>query len=194
MKLSFGKTGNGTNRFVNKLAAEKKKTILALCLIMLMVLMWVRIFAKKTPAAAQAALVTNQTDEQEQGSSQIKISYIELPQVHGRNDVITRDFFDPNGWREFAPGGKNIIIKQQAGTSQSSIDLRAQLMQAGLKLEAIELGGNPRVFINGRLLSIGDKFALRDENNVYECEVSRIETDLVYINCGEIEIQLKLIP
>jgi len=194
MKQSLENADNRTNRIFHRLAAEKKKTIMVLCLISLMVLMWIRIFTKKGPEAAQAALAANQVEVKEQGSPRIKISYIELPQIQGRNDVITRDFFDPNGWRGFIPEGKYLADGRQTGIDLNLINLRSRLMQAGLKLEAIELGENPRAFINGRLLSVGDKIVLRDGNDTYECEVSRIERDIVFISYGKIEIQLKLVP
>lgn len=194
MKRNLKNTDNRNNKLFNQLVADKKKTILALCLIALMVLMWTRIFAKKTPVAAQAALVTKQVEEKEQESTPIKVSYIELPRIQGRNDAITRNFFDPNGWSGFMPDGKYLSDSQRANVAQNLVNLRSRLIHAGLKLEAIELGGNPCVFINGRLLSIGDKFTLKDEADTYECEVVRIENNLVFINYGGVEIEFKLAP
>jgi hypothetical protein len=194
MKRDLKNTDNSNNKLFNHLAADKKKTVLALCLILLMVLMWIRIFAKKSPVAAQAASVAKEVEVKEQESSPIIISYIELPRIQGRNDVITRSFFDPNGWSGFIPDGKYLADGQQPGVIQNLANLRSRLINAGLKLEAIELGGNPRVFINGRLLSIGDKFILRDGANTYECEVVKIEENLVFINYGGVEIELKLVP
>jgi hypothetical protein len=194
MKRDLKNTDNSNNKLFNHLAADKKKTILALCLIVLMVLMWIRIFAKKSPMAAQATLMAKEVEVKEQESSPITISYVELPRIQGRNDVITRNFFDPNGWSGFIPDGKYSADGQQPGVIQNLANLRSRLMNAGLKLEAIELGGNPHVFINGRLLSIGDKFILRDGADTYECEVTKIEENLVFINYGGVEIELKLVP
>ncbi len=193
MKQNTNNAENRTNNIFNRLAAEKKKTIFALCLIALMVLMWVRIFAQKAPEAAQAALTANQEGVKEQEGPQVKITYIELPQIQGRNDVIARDFFDPNGWIDFMPGGERSAGGKRAGIDRDSMNVQSRLMQAGLNLEAIELGGNPRAFINGRLLSIGDKFVISDGNDNYECEVSRIEKNLVFIRCEGVEIELKLV-
>ncbi len=195
MKQNLKNISNGTNRLFNQLAAEKKKTIFALCLIALMVFMWIKLFAKKAPKAAEAALTAKQQDQKEQENSRIKISFIELPQIQGRNDVITEDFFDPNEWKGFIPEGKYLASKGQAGRSvRNSVSLRSRLIRAGLKLEAIELGRNPRAFINGRLLSMGDKFSLKDGQDSFECEVVRIEKNLVVISCGKVEVEIKLIP
>jgi hypothetical protein len=193
MMPNLKNTGNGTNRLFNRLVAEKKKTMLALCLIALMVLMWVRLFTKKAPSAAQAALMAKQTDQKEQESAPIKISFIELPQIPGRNDVISRDFFNPNGWIGFIPEGGYLANGQQVGVVQGPMSLRSQLMRAQLKLEAIEMSGNPRAFINGRLLSVGDKFILKDEADTFECEVVRIEENLVVIRSSEVEVEVKLV-
>jgi hypothetical protein len=192
MKQSLKNSDSRSNRIFHHLAAEKKKTITVLCLIFLMVLMWVRIFTKKGPEAAQAALAANQTEVNRQESPRIKISYIELPEIQGRNDVITRDFFDTNGWRGFIPESKYLADSRQAGIDLNAINLRS-LIRAGLRLEAIELGENSHAFINGRLLSVGDKIVLRGGNDTYECEVSRIERDIVSISCGKIEVQLNLV-
>jgi hypothetical protein len=195
MKQNLKNIGNGPNRLFNQLAAEKKKTILALCLIALMVFMWIKLFAKKAPKAAEAALTAKQQDQKEQENPRIKISFIELPQIQGRNDVITGDFFDPNGWKGFIPEGKNSASKGQAnGSVRNSVGLRSRLIRAGLKLEAIEMGRNPHAFINGKLLSMGDKFSLKDEQDSFECEVVRIEKNLVVISCGKVEVEIKLIP
>jgi hypothetical protein len=63
-----------------------------------------------------------------------------------------------------------------------------------LKLEAIVIGsdGNPQAYINGKLLSIGDKLLVRNGGNKYECEVVGIEENVVVIKCGEAEISLKV--
>ena len=61
-----------------------------------------------------------------------------------------------------------------------------------LKLEAIGLGKNPQAFINDKLLSVGDKWLVKDRGDMYECEVVRIGENTVFIRCGEAEITLKL--
>jgi len=194
MKQNLANAGNRTGRLFNRLAREKTKTILALCLIALMAFMWVRLLGKKAPNAAEAALMAEQaTSASAEANSQLKISFIELPQVPGRNDVVTRDFFDSHGWRGFITG-KNLADGQEVGDTQQSLSLRTRLMRAGLKLEAIELGANPRAFIDGKLLSVGDKLYLKEGGNTYECEVVRIEKNVVFISCQEVEVQLKLGP
>ena len=100
MKQKIRNGGNGPNRLVRRLAAEKKKGVMALCLIGVMAFMWVRVLSKKTPQSAGAAMMTQEAMS-EQSNSETKISFIELPNVKGRNDVLTRDFFAVDDWQRF---------------------------------------------------------------------------------------------
>ena len=61
-----------------------------------------------------------------------------------------------------------------------------------LRLEAIVLGENPQAFINDKLLSVGDKLVVGNGIYTYECEVSEIKENVVFIKCGETEITLRL--
>lgn len=192
MKQGVKNNGNGTNRLVSRLAAEKKKTVTALCLIALMVFMWARVLGKKTPAIAAALGQENVV----LGSNlELNISFIELPKVAGRNDVLTRDFFAADGWQDFVRDGEGSNV---AGTEEVSVvskDGNEQVVRRvaeKLKLEAIGLDGNPQAFINGKLLSVGDKLLVRDGGNTYECEVVGIEENVVLIKCGDAEITLKV--
>jgi hypothetical protein len=176
------------------LAAEKKKAALALGLIALMAFMWVRVLGRKTPATADAASMVQQGDLNGQCDSQIKISFIELAKVPGRNDVITRDFFDPVGWRGFVKDGKT---QNQAANEVDHVSTDASgevitRIARKLQLEAIVLGENPQAFINDKLLSVGEKLPVRDRVNTYECEVVEIQERKVLIRCREAQIELEL--
>jgi len=193
MKQNVKNSGNGTNGLVGRFAAEKKKTVTALCLIALMVFMWARVLSRKTPEAAAAAPRRDDAAQDILGADlELNLSFIELPKVEGRNDVLTRDFFAADGWRNFIrneknPGNKEVIVK---GGNEEVVKWVAEK----LKLEAIVIGsdGNPQAFINGKLLSVGDKLLVRDGGNKYECEVVEITENVVVIKCGEAEITLKL--
>ena len=88
MKQNITNNGNAANRLISKLAAEKKKTIIALGLIAVMVFMWVRVLGKKTAASAQASPRLPEAAAN-QPNSQSKMSFIELPKIQGRNDILT---------------------------------------------------------------------------------------------------------
>jgi hypothetical protein len=54
------------------------------------------------------------------------------------------------------------------------------------------LGKNPQAFINGKLLSRGNKLLIGDGAMTYECEVVGIEENAVFMRCGKSQITLKL--
>lgn len=186
MKQNVRDNSSGPNRIMSQLAAEKKKTITALCLIGLMVFMWVKVLGGKTPQSAEATLMAQKANLDTSGvNSELKISFIELPKVEGRNDVLTRDFFAADGWQVMRGGEVNVVSKDGSEGVVTRIAKK-------LNLGAIGLGKNPQAFINDKLLSVGDKLLVRDGVNTYECEVIGIEENTVSVRYGEVEIQLKL--
>jgi len=178
---TFGGPANG---LFGQLAAEKKKTVCALGLIMVMLFMWAKAFWKKAPQSAEAAPM-NQSGAVGKAEPQLKISFIELPKIAGRNDVLTRDFFVIDsavlgGVREVnvvSKGGNEEVVRQIAEK---------------LKLEAIVTGSVPQAFINDKLLSVGDKLLVGNADQSCECEVAAVEENKVLIKCREAEITLKL--
>lgn len=193
MKQNVKNSGNGTNGLVGRFAAEKKKTVTALCLILLMVFMWARVLSRKTPEAAAAAQRKENVVPDILGADLgLNISFIELPKVAGRNDVITRDFFAVDDWRDFIRDEKGVGIEEVNVVSKDGNEEVLRRIAEKLKLEAIGLDGNPQAFINGKLLSVGDKLLVRDGGNKYECEVVEITENVVVIKCAEGEISLEL--
>jgi len=183
MKQNVRGDGKGANRVFSRLAAEKKKSIVALCLIALMGFMWVRVLVRKTPKSAEAAVGQ---EEVKSNTSELKISFIELPEVAGRNDALTRDFFAADDWQSFMSGGEVNVVP---GDGDEEIIKRIAEI---IKLEAIVLGKNPQAFINDKLLAVGDRLLVVDGVDTYEFEVVGIEEKTVFIRCGEMEITLEL--
>ena len=186
MKRAVKKGGAGGNKFSGLLAADKKKVVMAGCLVLVMAFMWVRMFSKKGPASTAAAVPAQQSQAgASAGSSELRISFVELPQVEGRHDVLTRDFFAAAGTDLDGTEETNILL-------DDSSEKYVRKVAASLKLKAIVLGRNPQPFINGKLLAVGDKLVIDDGDGTYECEVVRIEEKMVLMRYGEAEIQLKL--
>jgi hypothetical protein len=192
MKQTMKNSGNAVKGLFRQLAVEKKKAIVSFCLIGIMVFMWVRVLGSKTPETAEAT-VTNL--EAGQSKSELKISFTELPKVKGRNDVLARDFFTTDNWQGFTRVGEGGNLSGIEEVSVVSKDGREEVIRRvaeKLKLEAIGLGKNPQAFINDKLLSVGDKWLVKDRDDMYECEVVRIGENTVVIRCEEAEITLKL--
>ena len=193
MKKTVRSNGNGTNRIVSRLAVEKKKTVTALCLIALMVFMWARVLSKKTPETAAAVMSQNNMNQDiMSANSETNISFIELPKVAGRNDTLRKDFFAVGDWKDFIGNKENKNLTEDVNVvSRNNKEVMKRVAEK-LKLEAIGLDGNPQVFINSKLLSLGDTLLVRDGGNTYECEVVSIEENAVLLRCGEAEITLKM--
>lgn len=193
MEQNLKNIGNRPNRLFSRLAAEKRKTVMALCLVAVMVFMWVRVLGRKTPQSAEAALTAQETIEDE-SNSELKISFIELPNVEGR-DVLAGDFFAVDDWQEFVSGregGRFGGIEEVNVVSKDGRKEVAGRVAEKLKLKAIELGKKPQAFINDKLLAVGDKLLVKDRVDTYECEIVGIEQNAVFIKCGEAEITLRL--
>ena len=194
MRQNARNSGNIANRLFNQLAVQKKKTVLALCLITLMAFMWIRVLTRKAPQAAKAGLLAGQMDVETQSEPELKISFIELPQAAGRNDVITRDFFDSDGWQDFVDGQgrKSTGVEEVDIISKQGDQEVIRRIAEKLNLEAIVLSENPHAFINDKLLSVGDKLLIGDGVDKYECEVVEIKENTVVMRCRESRITLKL--
>lgn len=188
-------SGNKLNSLLGYVVAERKKAMVATCLVGLMALMWIRVLTKGEPKAAQARPVGGQGQSDNRTSLQLNVSFVELPRVKGRHDVITRDFFAPESWWK--------AVESRNGHSSSGSDdvnvVSAQgdqeiitLVSARLKLEAIASGHHPRAFINGKLLAVGDRLPIKEGTRTFECEVIQIEQNAVVIRCGQAQMTLKL--
>ena len=185
---------NSANRLFNRLAAQKKKTVLALCLITVMAFMWVRVLTRSKPQAAEAVLLAGQMDVETQSEPELKISFVELPQAAGRNDVITRDFFASGGWQDFVDGQgrKSVGVEEVDVVSKDGDKEVIRKVAKKLKLEAIVSSENPLAFINDKVLRVGDKLLVGDGADKYECEVVEIKENKVVMRCSESRITLKL--
>jgi len=192
MRQNARNNEGGVNRLFSQLAAEKKKGAIALCLIAVMAVMWVKVLTKEGPESAEARFMTEQTDAEEQLSEALKVSYVELPEVPGRNDMIGRDFFDAADWQDFKLDEEtnSTVYEVSAASTDGSEELVARLTQL-LKLQAIG-SEPPQAFINDKLLSVGDKMVVSDATETYECEVVEISKSSVLIRCRDVEMVLKL--
>jgi len=195
-KAKNSSNGNGTaNAILSPLLADKRKVVLAVCLIAVMAFMWVRVLRKDSPSAAGANSLPPQVGSENRQSPPSKVSFVDLPKVAGRHDVIARDFFDPGDWWRSIKGipGPNSLGTGQVTLVSSRGDQEViDLLAAKLKLEATVKGKNLQAFINGKWLSVGDKLFVREAGRTLECEVVQVEENQVSIRCGQAEVTLKL--
>lgn len=182
---------------IKPMVAQKKKAIAASCLVIVMAIMWIRVLTNNGPETAEAVLTTDILNVEDTTAEKLNVSYIKLPQVEGRNDVITRDFFVSNDWRHFKSDKKRnlAVIEEVNVVSKNGNEEVIRKVAEKLKLEAIVvLSNKPRAFINNKVISIGDSLLIRDGADTYECEVIEIreKENIVVIKCREAEVTLKL--
>ena len=93
---------NNPSDLLGGFGADRKKMIIAAALISLMIFMWARvILSSKAGNNASAAGAETQAaieNAQQQTVQEIKIDYIELEVVAGRNDKLSRNFFDSDNF------------------------------------------------------------------------------------------------
>lgn len=194
MNQSFNEEG-GVSRLIGKVAAEKKKAGIALCLIAIMAVMWVKVLTKKGPEISKASPVAEATDDSDLDEA-INITYVDLPRIPDRDDLISRDFFASEGWEDFRTGdatakiveGEDFSIEKTGGTKAI-----AGIVAQHIKLGAIIMEERPQAFINDKFRSAGDTLTLTDGSETYECEVVEVRKNSVLIRCKDAEIVLKLI-
>jgi hypothetical protein len=192
MRQNMVNNNNGAKKILSHLAAEKKKATLAVCLILLMAFMWVRVFFKK-PQSAEGKMISDQTKNEQSSNPTLKISFIELPEVVGRNDIISRNFFASNGWQNFNGRGGNIVSIEEVKVVQGDVTEKViKKVVQKLRLEAIWIGDSPKAYINDKVHSVGDTLLVNDGADQYEFEVVAIEDNTVLIRCGKAEVKLKL--
>ncbi len=178
-----------------KLHVEKKKAITAVCLLLVMFIMWIKVFAGKSPQSAEATDSLEESSSEELSAEQAEqgmepgICYFELPKVEGRNDALTRDFFSFDSKGFYEGSGKEIKSISENNNNEGLM----RMISEKLTLEAIVLGDNPQAFINNKLFGVGDKLTVVEGSDVYECEVAKIEETKVTIKCREGTITLKIL-
>jgi hypothetical protein len=192
---------NGLRILLNRLAAERNKTIVGICLVIVMGVMWVRVLTgKKTPADAQAEFKIEQTVAAVQSEPRRKLVFVEPPNIKGRNDVLVRDFFSAKQWEVFVRNedGKNSFgekVSMTVGSDSQEYLNRETILQVAklLRLAVIELGERPQAFINDTLLSKGEKLLVEHDGASYEFTVVAIDGNEVLLTCQGIDIEIELL-
>ena len=156
---------------------------MAICLIVVMAFMWIKLLTKDAPVSAKADTSRNSSAAQD-AEKNFNVRFIELPKIEGRNDVLLRDVFVVNGKELAQAGGLNI-------PSNGSYDDLSTRIGQKLRLEAIGMGENPQAFINGKLLEIDGSLTVKDGGQSYECRVVEIQENMVLLECEDVEIILR---
>ncbi len=195
------------NDFDNNLAesaqlpSEKKKIIVAVCLVLFMALMWFRMLTKEGPESAEAVELTT---EMKQASANVaaavaEIVFVQLPIEIGRNDIIERDFFSAENWKLFAEDkqkwqglSKNQNNQNIAKADVSEFEQRIKNVVDKINLQAIGTGLRPEVFMNDSLLAIGGSIVVQDGESNFTFKIVKITKNAVTLNSNGIAVTKKL--
>ena len=193
MKLD-SQNKNDTNNIINHLMAEKKKVVMVLGLVVLMTIMWIRVLGKGGPDSANASVSMPVAKAEKPENTGNDVSFVKLPVIAGRNDILTKNVFEVKNWQSFMSGSNSDL--NQVNKNEKTLDeienSNVEMVSKNLILDAIELGNNPKAFINGQLLSVGDKFSLRIGENIFECRIKEVAENLVVVNFNSTDISLRL--
>jgi len=187
---------SGKEALARRLAGEKKKVVVAVVLIALMVVMWARLLTKGDLSAnANAALLESASGSSADEES-TKVTFVELPEIAGRHDVLQTDFFAAAGWRIFKKGEEaensgnveevNVFVEKDGG------DVSILEVAGTLRLDAISSGERPQAFLGGKLISVNESFSVRYRQATYEFEVITIEQDSVVLKCDGVTVTIKM--
>ncbi len=180
---------NIKQRLAEQWAGEKKKIIVALGLLALMGVLWFRVFSESTPENAKAS--ENNRDEPKT-TNQTVYEFKQLPVMEGRHDRLCKNFYSIQSWNRFLGKNQNQqLIRQAAKDEKVNDETLLKKLAEKMKLQAIEMGKIPQVFINDELYEVGDKVVVKDGDEKYECEITDIKQQKVFIKCKNLEIKLQ---
>ena len=170
---------NNVKNMTGRMAAEKKKLFIAIALISVMVVMWTKVFTKKSTvsqAAADSALAV-----QQKTARYHSITYVPLPVVPGRNDILKRNIF---AFGNSGAGSGRIGM----GRDRENI----AKIENDLKLDAVITGDNPSAFIDNKLVSVGSTLPITYENQTYEFVVTKITENTAFLKWNDYSIRVKM--
>jgi hypothetical protein len=175
--------------------AQRKKLIVALLLLAVMAVLWIRVFAgKNKPAAASASVAGASSQLLPQAQSQKK-EYIELPYIPQRHNMLTNGLFTTKNFKRFKKQDSYAANNQQinlAETTDEKFDSPAAAAAASLRLIAIVNDKKPQAFIENRLFEKGQSFRFKFDGQVYRFKVTDILADRVELDCNGIIITKKI--
>lgn len=211
MRCKITMKQDGTNfdsspNLIVRAPMQKKKVIIAIALIAVMAFMWLRVFLReKGPVVqkANAAMVANGY-KQKKDAHQIRLSYIDLPVIPGRNDKITRDIFAPKDWTEFAqsksPDGTTLgtDVNVQSNSDSDAERHKSNLKQiaTNIKLDAILTmndGKQASALIQDKLVAVGSYVPVNYNNFMYELIVTEIDSNSVTLKWKDFTVTVKML-
>ena len=194
MMRSNANTARSVHHTVGYLARDRKKTVVAIALVAIMGIMWFRVLTGRKPRSAAAAQPSQQAATLQ--TPPVKVSFLDLPTIPGRNDCINHDFFTVPNWKRFHKNTQVVVPSTDPEVQPIVPDQNQEVIAKvaeRLHLEAVLLTDRyPKAFINNDFYIVGGTISLREGKATYVFEVVRIEVDAVLVRCREYQLTLKV--
>lgn len=180
------------------------KTMVMIVLLAVMGILWGRVLLKGEdgPATASAQdMAALQQVSQANQCAVVQIDAIELPQIPGRNDILSRDMFSTENWTAsgFGNGTNDHTSGVKVDASKESVERAHQLKLAQLAkrimLEAVihDANGNPsQAFVDGKILSVGSVLTVQEGPDQYELIVDEITSKKVVFSWNKVSVVLEM--
>jgi hypothetical protein len=196
MQQNPGNSGSFGNRLASYVVVERKKSIVAACLIIVMGFMWIKLLTGKgQPASATAATGDATVSQAQVKPAASSVTYTKLPWVAGRNDTLANDFFSPGDWRAFFSSDADRQNYSVTGDGQQAGDDRSQTIRKiaeGLKLQIVEIGTVPQAFISDTLVKEGGTLTIVAGEASFNFNVLSITKNMVTVKCENMTFEVKL--
>jgi hypothetical protein len=185
---------SGGKQALSRITSEKKKIVIAVLLVGVMVIMWWRVLANKKETPVSTAVFAAQTAAAEEIAPKVKVSYVDLPQVKGRNDILVRDFFSGSKWEGLGVSANGVKQPKNGVKKSDNEQLGDTIEMIGkeLKLEAIFSGKNPQASVSGALVSLGGGLTANYEGEQYEFKMVAINENAVTLECKGVRVKLSM--
>jgi hypothetical protein len=176
------------------------KIILAVVLIGVMGFLWIRVFLRQAkPAAASAKSTTSKASQAAAGKSvpPVRLSYVPLAVVPGRQDRLARDVFSVPDSAVF-PWQQKPVPQAEQPNAVTSIDdsWDKQIRPLVEKIVVDAIGTDPKgtaqAFIQDRFLSVGDVLPLKQGQQQYELKITQIHSNAVVLEWQDHAVTLKM--
>lgn len=169
------------------------KTVVAAALLLLMGIMWMRVFFTSGKPAQAAAYSETKEKEQVKAEPAVNIEPVPLPVIAGRNDRLTKDYFAVVLWpQQHSSTPQDVQGRLRNDAEQQRLDFVNTLLSR-LSIDAVLMptGQEPaKVCLNGKVLTEGQTLTLKDKDQTYELTITQIKPNAITIVCDQKAIVL----
>jgi len=179
------------------------KTTVMIALLAIMGILWGRVLlsGQKGPTRAEAmGAAAIQETVKASDSTPLEIERISLPEMPGRNDRLSCNFFSSNNWQDFNPQHENeqkndYEISHSNESIERSEQLKLEQIAKRLILEAVIEGtdGNSyQAYVDGKILSVGNTLTVQEGPDQYVLMVKKISEKEVVFSWNQASVVLKI--